>query len=40
MLQGVGKQWSNYRRLKGTEELIAHAEGSLGIPRDLLVQTG
>lgn len=40
MLQGVGKRWSHYRELKGAEELIAHAEVCLGIPRQSLIQTG
>lgn len=39
MLGGVGKVWSNYKQLKGTEELVAHAESVLGIPRTELVQT-
>jgi hypothetical protein len=39
MLAGVGKNWSHYKALKGTEELISHAELALGIPRAELVRT-
>jgi hypothetical protein len=39
MLAGVGKVWSHYKALKGTEELIFHAESVLGIPRTELIQT-
>lgn len=39
MLGGVGKYWSHYKVLKGTEELVSHAELALGIPRAELIQT-
>lgn len=39
MLAGVGKTWSNYKKLVGTEELIAHAEQALLIGRAELIQT-
>jgi len=39
MLSGVGKYWSHYKVLKGTEELVSHAESALGIPRAELIQT-
>ena len=39
MLAGVGKRWPNYRQLKATEELIAHAESVVGIPATELIQT-
>lgn len=39
MLAGVGKNWSNYKQLKGTEGLVSHAELALGIPRAELIQT-
>lgn len=39
MLAGVGKTWSRYQRLEGSQELIAHAESVLQICRTELVQT-
>lgn len=39
MLAGVGKSWSDYQRLKGSQELITHAESVLQICRTELVQT-
>jgi hypothetical protein len=39
MLAGVGKSWSNYKKLIGTEELISHAESVLLIGRTELIQT-
>jgi len=38
MLAGVGKYWSHYKVLKGTEELV-HAESALQICRAELIQT-
>ena len=31
MLAGVGKSWSDYQRLKGSQELATHAESVLQI---------
>lgn len=39
MLAGVGKTWSRYQRLEGSQELIAHAESALQICRADLIQT-
>tara|TARA_R110002012_G_scaffold228690_1_gene401187 strand:- start:197 stop:1141 length:945 start_codon:yes stop_codon:yes gene_type:complete len=39
MLAGVGKTWSRYQRLEGSQELIAHAEHALQICRAELIQT-
>ena len=39
MLAGVGKNWSNYKKLIGTEELISHAENVLLIGRTEMIQT-
>lgn len=39
MLAGVGKTWSRYQRLEGSQELIAHAESALQICRAELIQT-
>jgi hypothetical protein len=39
MCKASGKEWSNYRQDKGTDEFLASLSSSLGIPRDVLVQT-
>lgn len=39
MCQAAGKEWSNYRQNAQTEAFLLALEGSLGIPRDLLVQS-
>lgn len=37
LLQGVGKEYSNYKQLKRAKLFVDELSGSLGIPRDLLI---
>ncbi len=39
MCKSAGKEWSNYRQNAQTEAFVTALEGSLGIPRDLLIQS-
>lgn len=38
MCQAAGKLWANYNQNSGTNEFLTALQGSLGIPRDQLVQ--
>jgi len=39
MCKAAGKEWSNYRQNAATAEFLQALQGSLGIPRDLLVRS-
>jgi hypothetical protein len=39
MCQAGGKQWSNFRQLKQTEDYVEALESVLGIPRTDLIST-
>ena len=39
LCKACGKEWSDYARLKSTQEFFEALEGDLGIPRTLLIQT-
>ncbi|RYG55028.1 MAG: KilA-N domain-containing protein, partial [Alphaproteobacteria bacterium] len=39
MCKAAGKEWSNYRQNGSTTDFLAALETSLGIPRNLIVQS-
>jgi len=39
MCKATGKEWSNYKQNAQTKAFFVALEGSLGIPRDVLIQT-
>lgn len=39
MCKASGKEWSNYRQNSTTRDFLEALEGSLGIPRDIIVQS-